>query len=381
MIFRKGSFIEVDEKRCLNLKHHGIECDHCVKHCPEKAIGYHNDRIYLDKEICNGCGLCFSDCPTEVFRSEQWDETSIIRDIEKGKWEITEFFCEKHTKPYKMEKDKRRGAVRLQACLCIISKGGWYEAGLRTKIEIHLEQCKECPMSQIVSRLQYNVSIASEWLDASGHTPSFRYIYQGTQGKVNGSLLAIETGLKVTSRRDLFVSLINTGQKMIGNLLDETDGSSKILDKKIYNNCLPNWQKRLGKVFPENMKVNSKPAYWPAIKISNECVNCGICYYNCPSGAVQIRERDGVYMHLFTNGFCLDCQICQMLCPKGAITGSREKVEKPFEVKIIHSKISKKCKRCGNISEDDTQELCFWCRQRENSDNEMKDFFKVFITK
>lgn len=377
MIFRKGSFIEVDEKRCLNLIHHGVECNHCMKHCPEKAIRYHDDRIYLDKENCNGCGVCFSDCPTEVFRSEQWDETSIIRDIEKGKWEITEFFCERHTKPYKMEKSKKRGAVRLQACLYIISKGGWYEDGLRTKIEIHLEQCKECPMSQIVSRLQYNVSIAAEWIEASGRTPSFSYIYnQRTQGKVNDSLLAIETGLKITSRRDLFVSLINTGQKMIGRLLDETDNSSKISDKKIYNNCLPDWQKRLGEIFPKNMEVNSKPAYWPAIKISNECVNCGICCRHCPSGALQITERDGVCMYSFTNGFCLDCQICQMFCPKEAITRSREKVKRPFEAKIIRNIASTKCKRCGNITEDNTQELCFWCKQRANSDNEIKAFFK-----
>lgn len=378
MIFKKGSLIEIDEKRCLNLMHHGVQCNHCMGHCPEDAIIYYDDRIYLDREKCSGCGLCFSDCPTEVFRSKQWDETSIIRDIEE-EWKITEFFCDKHTAPYKMEKNKERGAVQLPACLSIISKGAWYEAGLRTKIEIHLDQCKECPMYKTVSRLQYNVSMAAEWLEASGHIPSFSYIHQKSQGKLKNSLLAIETGLKVTSRRDLFVSLINKGQKIAGKLPNETDNSSETLDKKIYNDRLPDWQKRFGEIFHKNMEDNSNPAYWPTIKISNQCVNCGMCSCYCPSGTLQITEKDGVCTHHFTNGFCLDCQICQMFCPKEAITRDREKVENPFEAKNIHCTTSTKCKRCGSITEDSTQNLCFWCKQGDTLDNEIKDSLKNIL--
>jgi len=376
MIFVKGSFIEIDEKKCLNLMHHGVECSHCIGHCPADAIIYHNSHIYLNKDQCSGCGLCFSDCPTEVYRSKQWDESSIIRDIEEEEWKITEFFCDKHTLPYKIDKDKGRGAVQLPACLSIVSKGAWYELGLKTEVEIHLDQCKECPMSGAISRLEYNVSMTAEWLQASGHTPLFSYIHQTSQGKNKKSLLAIETGLKVTSRRDLFVSLIKRGQQLTGKVPNGTNVFPEELDKKMRNSCLPDWQRRLTEVFQKNMKDCSNPAYWPTININNQCVNCGMCSHFCPSGTLQITVKDGVCNHYFTSGLCLDCRICQLFCPREAISRDREKVERPFEAKVIHTVPVVNCKHCENITIKNDNNLCYWCQGEAQNDNELKDTLK-----
>ncbi|BAE82686.1 4Fe-4S binding protein [Desulfitobacterium hafniense] len=377
MIFAHGSYIEIDEKRCLNELHHGVECSHCLGHCPSDAIHSYNNHIYLHKESCSGCGLCLSDCPTGVFRSKQWDETTIIQDIEVEGWKITEFFCDRHPLPYKADKSKERGAAQLPACLSIVSKGAWYEIGLKTEVEIHLDQCQDCPMSETVSRLKYNINTAAEWLQTSGHTPQISMIHQCSRGKTKKSLLAIETGLKVTSRRDLFVSLFNKGQQLAGkaNPKDSTEES----DKLTRNMFLPEWQKRLGDVFNKNRTGSLSPSYWPTIKINEECANCGMCRNYCPSGTLQMEVQDGVSHHVFTSGHCLDCRICELFCPKEAISRDREKVERPFEAQVINSVSVVHCKVCESMTNEHEKQLCYWCQGGTQNDHELKDTLKELL--
>ncbi|BAE82679.1 4Fe-4S binding protein [Desulfitobacterium hafniense] len=375
MIFAKGAFIEVDEKRCLNVLHHGVECNHCIGHCPADAIHYDNNHIYLNKDSCNGCGLCLSDCPTEVFHSKQWDETTIAQDIETEGWKITQFFCERHTLPYKSDKSKERGAAQLPTCLSSVSKGAWYEIGLKTEVEIHLDQCQDCPMAETVARLVYNVNTAAEWLKASGHTPRISVIHQSTQGKIKKSLLAIETGLKVTSRRDLFVSLFNRGQQLAGKSVNPKDITAE-MDKKTRNMLLPNWQKRLEDIFKKNRAANPNPTYWPTLKINDQCVNCGMCRNYCPSGTLQMEVKDGVCEHSFTSGNCLDCRICELFCPKEAISRDREKVERPFDPQVINTIPVTGCKQCESTTVKNDEQLCYWCQGEVQNDNELKHTLK-----
>jgi Pyruvate/2-oxoacid:ferredoxin oxidoreductase delta subunit len=278
-----------------------------------------------------------------------------------------------------MDKNKGRGAVRLPACLSIVSKGAWYELGLKTKIEIHLDQCKDCPMSETLQRLQYSVSTAAEWLQASGHIPPFSYIHQSSHGKTKRSWLAIETGLKITSRRDLFVSLIKKGKQLAGELPRETSSFPGELDEKMHNRCLPGWQRRLAEIFQKNRDGDVSPAYWPTIEVNEGCVNCGMCSHYCPSGTLQITVKGGVCTHHFTSGFCLDCRICQLFCPGEAIRRDRQMVDDPFEVKSIYSSSISNCRRCGSITMHRNEDLCFWCKQGDTNDNEMKDSLKKIL--
>ncbi|MFO7568578.1 MAG: 4Fe-4S dicluster domain-containing protein, partial [Smithellaceae bacterium] len=196
----------------MNRRYRGVACNHCKSLCPSDAINLHEDRIVLDKDQCTGCGLCFGECPTQVFGSSRWDETSIIGRIEERGWKVTEFFCGRHLHPYLDDKNRDRGAIQLPACLGIVTRGCWYEAGLKTEIELRLDQCEQCPLAKTLPRLKYNIETATEWLIASGHTPLFNLIYQSGQSKVKKNLKAVEAGLKVTSRRDLFLSLVRAGR-------------------------------------------------------------------------------------------------------------------------------------------------------------------------
>lgn len=52
-----------------------------------------------------------------------------------------------------------------------------------------------------------------------------------------------------------------------------------------------------------------------AYVISDDCVMCGTCVGECPSGAIS--EGDGKYV-IDVNA-CVDCGTCADACPAGAI--------------------------------------------------------------
>lgn len=50
MIYRIG-------RECVN-------CGHCMRRCPQKAIHKGEDTYVIDRKLCNGCGYCVMVCPT-----------------------------------------------------------------------------------------------------------------------------------------------------------------------------------------------------------------------------------------------------------------------------------------------------------------------------
>lgn len=380
MVFNKGYSIQIAEKRCLNQRHKSVACNHCKSHCPADAIILDENRVYLNKDKCNGCGLCFSDCPTQVFRSGQWDETAIIGNIKEAGWEITEFFCGNHSSPYLGHQDRNRGALHLPACLSIVTRGAWYELGLKTQIELHLDQCEGCPMAKTIPRLELNIATAAEWLTASGCAPKFSDIRQSSKGPIKKSMKAIDTGLKVTSRRDLFLSLIHRGRQVTDPIFNSKTSSPPASDPVRQSSYLPDWRQRLSEVYSQNAIEGSPPAYWPTIKMNDKCVHCGMCTLFCPSGALQSVVKDGICTYDFSSGLCLDCRICELVCEQEAILRDKEVVEKPFARTAICALPAADCRRCGSVTADHSTHLCYWCSRKAAIDDEFNDACrKMFI--
>lgn len=55
-----------------------------------------------------------------------------------------------------------------------------------------------------------------------------------------------------------------------------------------------------------------------AYKISDECINCGACEAECPSGAISESGDKRV----IDAGTCVDCGSCEGACPTGAISAN-----------------------------------------------------------
>jgi len=53
-----------------------------------------------------------------------------------------------------------------------------------------------------------------------------------------------------------------------------------------------------------------------ATKITSDCIMCGACEAECPSGAIS----QGTDMYVIDPEKCTDCHACVDVCPTGACT-------------------------------------------------------------
>lgn len=372
MLFSEGAFIKVDQTRCLNFRHNGVGCIHCTSLCPGGALTVVEDRVFLEHDRCLGCGVCFSNCPTEVFTSSQWNELAIIYEVKKQAAAVTQFFCEHHDAPFLSKDEKGKGAIKITACLASISKGAWYEIGLLTGVELRLEKCGDCSIGECKERLSYTLDTATEWLVASGHASDFSYIFEVENTQKKKKLKAVTAGMRVTSRRDLFLSLFSQGKEVI-NRVRETDHARHGREGGSQERLLPRWKQRLAESYPANYLEGASPAYWPSITKKPTCINCGLCIENCPAKALGIINEAGKIHHTFNSGQCLDCRICELFCPTNSIERGREPNPQPFEMQIIYELDVIPCVRCGHQTVKSEEHLCFWCRNEAKEEDMISD--------
>lgn len=378
MIYGEGTFIKIERERCLNIQHHSAGCRHCVTHCPGGALSLGGEDILFDSDSCLGCGLCFSLCPTAVFTSRQWDEATIVEEVKRQSSKTTQFFCEYHETPYLEKEEGEKGAIQVYGCLCSISKGAWYETGLHTAVELRLDKCSECPMKKSIERLQHSIDVALEWLTASGHSHDFSYIYKAENIRKKKKYRAVSSGIKVTSRRDLFLGLFSQSKEVVSRVR-QTNYRIRNNGNKKTESLLPGWQRRFAQTFTENFQEGGSPAYWPSIEKSTSCVNCGLCINNCPTKTLQITIENGRAFHTFTSGECLDCRLCELFCPTESIARDRRLSSNPFQTERIYETSVTECRQCGSKGVINKQHLCYWC-QNEASDSELiSDAFKYLL--
>lgn len=379
MLFTNGMFIKINPTRCLNYLHNGVGCTHCVSNCPGQALGLVQGSISLNEENCLGCGLCLSDCPTQVFSANHWDETTVVTEVCRQGAEVTQFFCEYHDSPFLSKAEKSKGAIQIPTCLSSLSKGAWYEIGLHTSVEIRVDKCIECPMNKCLERLQLNVNTAIEWLDASGHPSQFTFFENVDKVEKHKKLMAVSTGMKMTSRRDLFLSIFNQGKEVLLKVREENNKSKGQKKKGLPRSLLPAWQNRLEQTYTSHFQEGGNPVFWPSIKKSESCVNCGVCTTNCPTKALKVEIVDKKAVHTFNSGQCVDCRLCMLFCPTGSITRDREINASPFEEEVLLEVPVEVCKRCGEIAADQGNGMCYWCENEADDSYIISDVWKYLM--
>jgi ferredoxin len=262
----------------------------------------------------------------------------------------------------------------LPACLSTISKAGWFELGLKTEIELHREECQKCLMSTTLSHIEFDIGTAVEWVKASGKEAKVSFIYEDVNGTTKRDLRALETGLRMTSRRELFMSLIEHGRRELIKKVDEIASLTSVTEKSNRmrtTNYLPEWKQRLAKVYPKNQTNVSTPAYWPTIKIDDTCINCEMCSKFCPVGALETKVEHGTITYYFTNGLCIDCGICQLFCPNQAINSEMDRIENPFATISIYSKDANLCRVCKKPTSDHSNHLCYMCEHDDINNHQL----------
>lgn len=293
-----------------------------------------------------------------------------------NQWGKVHIYCNEHKAPINPEKGNV-GAIRTPACLAGLSTGLWFEVGEIASVELHLEHCNECKLSNNLSALATIVLTAAEWLEGVGIEPRFIEALQPNNEKIRKRRMAVDSGLKVTSRRELFVGLIDKAKKAANG---ERLRSSTHLGLRRY---MPDWRRRVEDAYGtiENIPDETHAAFWPAVVIDDTCEGCGLCTSYCPTGALRLEEGALTYAQIFTSGACIDCRICELFCPNEAIHRSRQQNRLPFDVQCIRKEKGAICKCCGMQMPDVERGLCHWCKQTREAETYLLDICKdVFFS-
>ncbi len=60
--------IDIDQSRCVRVRHRRAVCRKCADACVSGCIGYDDNELVITPEKCIGCGTCASVCPTDALR-------------------------------------------------------------------------------------------------------------------------------------------------------------------------------------------------------------------------------------------------------------------------------------------------------------------------
>jgi formate hydrogenlyase subunit 6/NADH:ubiquinone oxidoreductase subunit I len=265
----------------------------------------------------------------------------------------------------------------LPGCLALISPVGFYSAALNDSVSLDMSGCLDCDAYAALERMDYSIDTAIEWLQAGGLQADFCLVFDESADSDNPPQSRQAPDIAVTSRRDLFVSLLEKARQ----LLTESKTQAQPITKPDYGNLLPAWRQHLRDIYVTTGKAEDRVAWWPYIERTTDCVGCGMCARFCPTGTLKTVIEDGASVSYFTPGDCLDCRICQLFCPKQAIIRSREQVVNPFSPIEVFRSDAGNCTRCGTPVIGWQIDLCYWCEASVKADREIANSLRGMFKK
>lgn len=368
--------------RCLWQRHQGAACKYCLDACPSGALQFHRRTVDLNPDRCLGCGVCLVACPVECFETEDWSERSLIDTLGRLKQPAVEVACKLHPAPHLG--DEAVPVLQVNACLAAVSPGLWFEMGLEHSVQVRLDACPACPLSNLAHYAQQAVELANTWLESCGRQRNLALQDTNPEQLPANRRVVVSAERPILSRRDfLFAFARGSGpaEKALaclpGHLAEHPD--DKIPPHQ------PAWLRRLAAVYSglvtppctesgleastpsaEEAAGESRPpepagALWPTLSIADHCAACGACARYCPSGALSTTVVDGLFQHVFIPGVCVACGLCAQVCRSGALIRDYTMEPDPFSPRVMAARQTNACRRCGSPALAELDGLCYWC--------------------
>jgi len=330
--------IEFIPRRCQPWLHKSAECTACLDACPvEGCLRHEGNRIVVDSDLCNGCGLCTTACPSGALVLDGLNDTELLRRLkppQAGK--SLALVCglgPGGDKDY-LPPGPADSLVVSVPCLGMIKESHLVYLALRDglHIDLYCSRCDGCVLSSGKEVIGRSVSSATALLAALGRTDALfvhtEPVKMQPRGRVFGKserrvVREISPGPEY-SRRELFGLLSEkarerAAERLLGRMEDA--GEPEVRDvapvperRTVLLSALEDTD-----VPPEALL---KDGEFPVrrIEISGTCMMCRRCESFCPTGALATVDEEGVSSVLFRAGICVDCAMCAELCPSGAIS-------------------------------------------------------------
>jgi len=317
--------VKVKPSQCYTYRDKTYKCEKCVKVCHADALTLEDQAIIIDEELCDGCGLCYSICPTGAFHLHA-DNKTVLSQMKLFIENDNAITC-KCVKTKDKDKVKEETSALETICLGRLDESlllGGAALGAKS-IWLDSSACGDCEYKasemiarhvensrEIISSFDSKVKISfSEEAPSKSETLGFTDLSE----------------LEKSSRRDFFSgigkSIMSSGSDVIGERIDKVLESISPSEKSIFDSNIP--EKRsiflimlshMGK--PVEERLESDNALIADISITESCVFCNNCTTFCPTAALT-RTKEDVRGIEFNTSLCVNCGLCEFVCLNGSL--------------------------------------------------------------
>jgi ferredoxin len=339
--------LEVIKENCINQKNL-LACEKCKEICPHEAISFDEEnKPIVNFEKCTLCGLCFSECPVNVFQLKfHWDKLYNSKKVIS----ISCFLTEKETD------------VKVP-CLTWLNEeilASLHFFGSE-EILLYTAPCKDCQLNPS------NYSFIKSYIEKANLLINY---HTGVKTVVKETEeISEELEEKKINRREFFSSLFGRTKQITVQV------NSKI-NVPIYRQLFFETLKRIPseKVCYKEVEENKLRFSTPVIE-PNKCQNSLLCAFWCPTKALKNTEK-GVY---FTQILCTSCNLCEKICPNNALHLRKSFIPRKnvmAQSEVINKLFRKKCISCGKefFTNNPNQEYCLYCQKEKEVQKLIEDF-------
>ncbi len=396
-----GGPVQVEPRRCLNVRHRDAGCRLCAEACPVEAITVAEDplapvvpagvvgvrstspAVTLDEEVCANCGLCLRICPTGVFSQPGAGEDRLratVAALPSG--EPVELAC-----PLGAERRESRlpegAVVATPRCLAALDVPLLLTLALDGhSLWLNDALCADCPLGAVQPAIVAAAQEANGWLGAFGRGVKVCTYTANPEGLLDRPRpVRPLAGEEVpVSRRDFFRALaglvsqaaatvVAAGLPQVGEDLPQPMRGLPPKHVPAQRRRLQAVWRRVGR-FPGPVPTADLPI--AALEVaSDRCTACTLCARFCPTGALEFRDDGASFVLFFRAGLCVDCRLCLRVCPTEAITCGEQIAGHRLLAEEGESLVAGRlapCRRCEAPTNADVGDgLCYVCLLRPDS--------------
>ncbi|MCL4425655.1 MAG: 4Fe-4S binding protein [Firmicutes bacterium] len=346
----------LDQVRCLNMRHKAMTCQACVQACPSRALTPGNP-VKIIPERCAGCGLCVPSCPTGALSLSQLSYARVLGRLKpEGKVALA---C--------AETSGGPDAITVP-CLAFLSPEVLAAGVLKNQaliVDFDEARCRTCEL-KAGERVKSSLARTRDLLEASG-----------------GGELVISPGAaaqeRTLSRREFFGFFKKRAAQKVTEILPEEELPPHHLRDKFLPEGKALFFHRVREARGKGLTGGKGERTVPGLHldyvwIGEACNLCGDCSLFCPTGALERRETKTTFQLLFDPQRCLGCGLCHLVCRKQAVTLMKEEVAWEELLSgggiLLLEKEHRLCQICERkfVPEKD-EELCPDCQRKTAREN------------
>jgi ferredoxin len=333
--FEKPLYVKYEGSICAHSRSQKTGCTRCVDTCGAKAIQSNGDGVYVDPDMCGGCGGCASVCPTGAI---VYDDPPFEFMVQRLKTLIETFQNHAQTSPRVIFIDRQFGRH-------LIAESARFSQGLPADV------------------IPYEV----DNVELIGHAELLAALAAGASEALilkspKTAKTAIENQSALTHR--LLEATRVDAQRV--KVIEASDIAS--LEQALYGTRMPALKyeevallggrrevaKRVTAAFlghdgesPASITLEPGDPYGTIEVNSDQCTLCLACVSQCPTGALNDRS-DRPEINIVENA-CVQCGLCANTCPEQAITLKPQLSFGPqtLEQSSLHGEDPFECIECG----------------------------------